>query len=396
MSDYKTIYADYQATAPVDPRVLEAMTPYWQGSFGNPHASEHIVGWRAAQTVEDAAASVASLIGADPDEMIFTSGATEANNLALLGLARRAPDSRRRLLVSTIEHKCVLAAARVLQQREGFAVESIPVDRAGFVDIDALASLLDDHTLAVSIMAVNNEIGTLQDIPRIANLLNRCGVVFHCDAAQAPCAMDVSELAEHADLVSLSGHKIYGPQGIGGLYIRRGLQEAVEPLIHGGGQQGGLRSGTVPMPLCVGMAAATEILRYPEGAEERAAVADRRDAFVRFIQASRFQIVVNGPASDKRHPGNANLCFRGFAAQDILGALQPHLAASTGAACTTGTPEASHVLRAIGLSEVQAESSIRFSFGRFTTDDDITEAARLIVDALETLTSAGLIAESSM
>ena len=395
MSNTKTIYADYQATTPVDPRVLSAMAPYWQESFGNPHASDHIVGWRAAQAVEGAATSVAALIGADPDEVIFTSGATEANNLALLGLARRAPDSRRRILVSAIEHKCVLAAARVLEQREGFTVASIPVDRDGFVDIDALAELLDDRTLAVSIMAVNNEIGTLQDIFRIADLLTRHGVVFHCDAAQAPCAMDISELTAHADLVSLSGHKIYGPQGIGALYVRRGLQEAVEPLIYGGGQQRGLRSGTVPMPLCVGMAAAIDILRQPEDAEERAAVAERRDAFVRHVQSSRFQVSVNGPTPHKRHPGNANLCFRGFAAQDILGALQPRLAASTGAACTTGMPEPSHVLRAIGLSEAQAEASIRFSFGRFTTDDDIMEAARLVADTLETLASAGLVEEGS-
>lgn len=391
----KTIYADYQATAPVDPRVLQAMTPYWQESFGNPHASDHIVGWHAAQTVEDAASSVAALIGADSDEIIFTSGATESNNLALLGLARRASDSRRRILVSAIEHKCVLAAARVLEQREGFVVQSIPVDREGFIDMDALTKLLDDRTLTVSIMAANNEVGSLQDIPHLAGSLARHGVFFHCDAAQAPCAMDISELAEYADLVSLSGHKIYGPQGIGALYVRRGLQEAVEPLVYGGGQQGGLRSGTVPMPLCVGMATATDILRQPEGAKERATVAERRNAFVRLVQASRFQIDINGPALVKRHPGNANLCFRGFAAQDILGALQPHLAASTGAACTTGMPEPSHVLHAIGLSATEAESSIRFSFGRFTTDEDITEAARLVVDTLETLTSAGLVAEGS-
>ena len=264
------------------------------------------------------------------------------------------------------------------------------MDSNGFINLDALEELVDDRTLAVSIMAVNNEIGTLQDVSRIANLLDRYGIVFHCDAAQAPCAMDISELAEHVDLLSLSGHKMYGPQGIGALYVRRGLQGAIEPLIYGGGQQGGLRSGTVPMPLCVGMAVATDILRKPEGIKERAAVAKRRDAFVRLVQASRFQITVNGPALDKRHPGNANLCFRGFAAQDILGALQPYLAASTGAACTTGMPEPSHVLRAIGLNEARAESSIRFSFGRFTTDGDITEAARLVVNTLESLASAGL------
>ena len=234
-----TIYADYQATTPADPRVVEKMTPYWREAFGNPHSSDHIIGWRAAETVREAASSVAALIGADADEMIFTSGATEANNLALLGLARRAPVGRRRILVSAIEHKCVLSAARSLAEREGFTVETIPVDGQGFVDLDALTEQLDETILMVSVMAVNNEIGTIQDIPRIAALLAPHGAVFHCDAAQAPCAMDVSDLAAHADLVSLSGHKVYGPQGIGALYIRRDLQEYIEPLIYGGGQQDG-------------------------------------------------------------------------------------------------------------------------------------------------------------
>ena len=380
-----TIYADYQATTPADPRVVEKMTPYWREAFGNPHSSDHIIGWRAAETVREAASSMAALIGADADEMIFTSGATEANNLALLGLARRAPVGRRRILVSAIEHKCVLSAARSLAEREGFTVETIPVDGQGFVDLDALAERLDETILVVSVMAVNNEIGTIQDIPRIAALLAPYGALFHCDAAQAPCATLHYELVTHADLISLSGHKVYGPQGIGALYIRRDVHEHIEPLIYGGGQQDGLRSGTVPMPLCVGMAAAAEIIRTSEGAEERGRLARQRDSFIRLLQNSRFPVAVNGPTSDRRHPGNANLRFDGFSAQDILGSLQPRLAASTGAACTSGIPEPSHVLRALGLSEAEAESSIRFSFGRFTTDDEVEQAADLVVETLESL-----------
>ena len=359
------------------------MVPYWNDFFGNPHSSDHVIGWRAAETVREAASSVAALIGADADEVIFTSGATEANNLALLGLARRAPQSRRRILVSAIEHKCVLASARALADQEGFAVETIPVDGAGFVDLAALAEKLGETVLVVSIMAVNNEIGTIQDIPRVAELLAPHGILLHCDAAQAPCAMDMSDLATHADLVSLSGHKIYGPQGIGALYIRRDVQERIEPLIYGGGQQEGLRSGTVPVPLCAGMAAAAELLCAPEASEERARLARQRDTFIRLLKSEPFTTALNGPTGNLRHSGNVNVQFTGFDAHSILGALQPRLAASTGSACTSGTPEPSHVLRALRLSEAEAESSIRFSFGRFTTDEEIEEAARLVVQALE-------------
>ncbi len=380
----KTIYADYQATTPVDPRVLEKMMPFWGESFGNPHSSDHVVGWKVAKAVEESMISVAGLVGADPDEIVFTSGATEANNLALFGLARRAPESRRRILVSAIEHKCVLAAVRALEEREGFTVDTVPVDREGFIDLDTLESMVDDSVLAVSVMAVNNEVGTIQDLPAITGLLARHGVVFHCDAAQAPCAMDVSRLAEYADLISLSGHKVYGPQGIGVLYVRRDLQTDIEPLIYGGGQQNGLRSGTVPVPLCVGMAAAAEIVEA-EGSRERPEVAKQRDLFVNLLSDSGFPVALNGPAWDRRHPGNANLRFDGFASQDILGALQPGLAASAGAACTSGIPEPSHVLSAMGISESEADSSIRFSFGRFTSGLEIREAATLVTKALESL-----------
>ena len=383
--DTATIYADYQATTPVDPRVVTKMAPYWGELFGNAHSSDHVIGWQADKAVREAAASIAALIGADPDEIIFTSGATESNNLALLGLARRAPTGRQRILVSAIEHKCVLAAARRLSVHEGFTVETVPVDSEGFVDLNALEKCLDRNVLAVSSMAVNNEVGTIQDIPRIAALLAPYGIVLHCDAAQAPCAMDVSDLAVHADMVSLSGHKMYGPQGIGALYIRRDLQDRIEPLIYGGGQQAGLRSGTVPMPLCVGMGAAAELLSGHEAFEERTRVALQRDSFVRHLQRGYDSLAVNGAIGDRRHPCNSNLRFDGFDAQDILGTLQPRLAASTGAACASGIPEPSHVLGALGLTETQSKASIRFSFGRFTTEDDIEAAARFVLEALDSL-----------
>ena len=379
----RTIYADYQATTPVDPRVVEQMAPNWSERFGNPHSNDHVIGWQAADAVREAASSVAALIGADPDEVIFTSGATEANNLALLGLARRAPSGRRRILVSAIEHKCVLAAAGSLAEREGFVVETIPVDGEGFVDLETLETMVDETVLAVSIMAVNNEVGTIQDVQNISKVLSPYGILFHCDAAQAPCAMATSTFAAHADLISLSGHKVYGPKGIGALYIRRDVQDRIEPIIYGGGQQAGLRSGTVPTPLCVGMAAAVKILNSPDGAEERMRVAGQRDSFVRMLRESLPLVTINGPMGEHRHPGNANLRIGGLVAQDILGSLQPNLAASTGAACTSGIPEPSHVLRALGLSTAEAESSIRFSFGRFTTDSEVEEAAGLVAAATE-------------
>ena len=385
MQDGKLIYADYQATTPVDPRVVERMAPYWNEAFGNPHSSDHVVGWRAEKAVQEAAESVAGLIGADADEIIFTSGATEANNLALFGLARRAPPGRNRILVSAVEHKCVLAAARALSAREGFVVETIPVDGEGFVAPADVEERLDDDVLVVSVMAVNNEVGTIQDIPRIGALLAARDIPLHCDAAQAPCAMEMGGLATHADLISLSGHKVYGPQGIGVLHIRRALQARVEPLIHGGGQQNGLRSGTVPLPLCVGMGAAAALLSGARAEDERKRVARQRNRFVDLLSAGDWRVLVSGPSAGRRHPGNANIRFDGFDARDLLGVLQPRLAASSGAACASGSPEPSHVLAALGLPGVSNDASIRFSFGRFTDDAEIEEAAGLVAAALHAL-----------
>lgn len=386
-----TIYLDHQATTPVDPRVFAEMTPYFADSFGNPHSSDHCLGWESARVAEASAARIARRVGADADEIIFTSGATESNNLALLGLGHRAAGGeRRRILLSAVEHKCVLAAGRALQERYGFAVESVPVDKEGFVEMSLLEDMLDEDVLAVSIMAVNNEIGTIQDIEGISRLVRSCGALFHCDAAQAAVAMELEELGSHTDVLSLSSHKMYGPKGIGVIYIARRLQDRFEPLIYGGGQQYGLRSGTVPVPLCVGTAAAVDLLAGDAAEQERANLRRRRDAIIEKLTSLPWPVVLNGPVGRARHPGNANIRFTGFAAHDILSALQPSLAASTGSACTSGIPEPSHVLRAIGLGSDEAESSVRFSLGFGTSDEDVDEAVGLIDETLGRLSTAGL------
>ncbi|ADE13307.1 Cysteine desulfurase [Nitrosococcus halophilus Nc 4] len=377
-----TLYFDYQASTPIDPRVLAAMMPFWRESFGNPHASDHRLGWRAGLAVDEACERVARLIGADADEIVFTSGATEANNLALLGLSRRrSGGNRRRILVSAIEHKCILRAAQAVSEQLGFSVELLPVCSNGCVDLDYLSQTLDQDVLLVSVMAMNNEIGTIQDLREIYKIISKSESYFHCDAAQAPVALDLNYLAETADMVSLSGHKMYGPQGVGALYIRRDLQREIEPLFYGGGQQAGLRSGTVPLPLVIGMAKAAELVTSSEANEERKRVQEMRNRFVYLLKKRIPSLVLNGPEFSVRHPGNANLRFPSVAAEDLLLALQPRLAASTGAACTTGIPEPSHVLRAIGLSAEETDASIRFSFGRFTESAHIDEAIELISTA---------------
>ena len=386
-----TIYLDHQATTPLDPRVFAEMAPYHSESFGNPHSSDHALGWESARAIEKSAVRVAQLVGADPDEIIFTSGATESNNMALLGLGRRATGgNRHRVLVSAIEHKCILASARELEEKCQFTIEKIPVDRHGCVDLSELDDMLSDDVLIVSVMAVNNEIGTVQDIRTISDYARRHGVVFHCDAAQAPLAMPIDWLATHADILSLSGHKMYGPKGIGIIYIARALRKRIEPLIYGGGQQEGLRSGTLPVPLCIGMGAAAELLAGEYAEEQRRELRRRRDDFVHRLSELPWSISLNGPEGDKRHSGNANICFHGFSAHEILGTLQPRLAASTGSACTSGIPEPSHVLRAAGLDIDEAESSIRFSLGFSTSDDDVDNAVNLIDNALERLSKVGL------
>lgn len=371
------------------------MIPYLRDSFGNPHSTEHCIGWEAARAVEQAAERIAPLVRADADEIIFTSGATESNNLAILGLARRsAGGERRRILLSAIEHKSVLAVGRALERHYGFSVEKIPVDSAGFIELHALKDMLDEDVLAISVVAVNNEIGTIQDVQQIARLAECYGAVFHCDAAQAPIALLPDLNWPQGAILSLSAHKMYGPKGIGVVAIPREIQQTIEPLIYGGGQQNGLRSGTVPVPLCVGMGLAAQLLTTGDAEIRRVALRRRRDAFVNELKTLPWPISVNGPIGRARHPGNINVQFVGFSAQVILNALQPRIAASTGSACTSGFPEPSHVLRAIGLTSDEAESSIRFSLGFGTTDQDIDDALEIIDEALRRLSILGRVSSA--
>ena len=386
-----TIYLDHQASTPTDPRVFEAIKPYFLTKFGNPHSSDHIYGWQSAKAVDDAAAKVAYMLGGDADEVIFTSGATESNNLALLGLAHGNADTKRnRVLVSAIEHKSVLASAKALQDQLGFKIETLPVDSDGTIILSALEEALDARVLLVSTILVNHEIGSIQPLNEISKLCAAHGTLLHCDATQAPIAMDMQQASEQADLISLSAHKVYGPKGLGALFVRRDAQSKLAPTIHGGGQQNHLRSGTMPTPLCVGMGIAAELLTGESAQDEREVLHKLSDRLIAGLENLEYPIHLNGSPLSNRHPGNANVRFEGFAAQDILGALQPKIAASTGSACTTGMPEPSYILTAIGLTAAEAESSIRFSPGRYTTEEDIDEAVTLIQQALDNLSKHGL------
>jgi len=382
----KTIYLDYQATTPVDQRVIEAMIPHFSAQFGNPHSSEHVLGWQAAASVEDSKAKVAKLVGADSDEIIFTSGATESNNLALFGLAGRRSFKRNKIMLSPIEHKSVLAVARELSNKHGIEIVMIPVSQEGLVDINFIADKMDNSVLAISINSVSNEIGTIQPLADIGVIAQKHSAIFHCDAAQALSALDVDVFEMHIDLLSLSAHKIYGPKGIGALYVKREHFNKIEPQILGGGQQNNLRSGTLPAPLCVGFGKAAELMSANNVISERKRIAVLRDRFVNNLTIhNSWNIYSNGPNNCIRHPGNSNIRFEGFSAHDILSALQPNVAASSGSACTSGTTESSYVLRAIGLSDDLASSSIRFSFGRFTSEGDIDEALGYINEALKSI-----------
>lgn len=375
------IYADYQASTPMDPRVAEQLGRYFAEQSANPHSEEHAFGWRAAEQLRTASEQIAQQLNCDPDEIIFTSGATEANNLALLGLAAHNTAQRRRVIVSAVEHKSVLAAARATQHY-GCTVEILPVNSEGIIALDRLENLLDDDVLAVSVMTVNNEVGSIQPVGAIAALCEKYGCWFHTDAAQAlACENSLLTHLPRASLISLSAHKIYGPQGIGVLYAERIVQKHMQPVIHGGGQQANLRSGTVPVPLCRSFADALALMHGPAASCERDRIRKLRDSFVAHI-LTLDGVKLNGPPLADRHPGNANLCFTGLHAKDLLQNLQPAVAASTGAACTSGAPEPSHALLAMGLSHDDAESAIRFSLGRFTTEVDVHRLFELVSSAV--------------
>ena len=370
------IYLDYQATTPLDPRVHEAMLPYLQDKFGNPH-SEHSFGWEAAEAVDEAARNVAASIGADVGEIVFTSGATEANNLAIQGIARSTGRRGDHIVTTAIEHKCVLHTALSLSD-SGFSVDVIPVDRSGLVDLAALEAKLTDDTAMVSVMMANNEIGTVQPIAEIGALCRDRGIVFHTDAAQAAGKLPIDVAMLNIDLLSLSGHKIYGPKGIGALYVSRHCPCPLAPLTIGGAQQQGLRAGTVPPFLCAGLGEACRIA-CAELARDRAHSEALRDTFWSILSSHLPDTVINGDMV-YRLPHNLNILFPGNDADSLLASVQGEIAASTGSACNAGLIEPSYVLLALGLSLEEANSSIRFGFGRFTSMDDVERAAILLAD----------------
>lgn len=378
------IYLDHQATTPVDPAVMEAMLPYFTQRFGNPHSADHAVGWDAAAAVQKAQQQVATQIGADADEIIFVSGATEANNLALKGLIDHpVRKTRNRILVSCIDHKSVLASARELRDRHGFTLQEIPVTNTGVLDMNAFEDMLGDDVLVASIGLVNGEIGSIQPLEEIANLTRKHGVLLHTDAAQAPVAMDLKHTSQLVDLLSLSAHKMYGPQGIGALFIERSLQRHMRPLISGGGQQNNLRSGTVPLPLAVGMGAAASIWSSEKSKTIQDHLKLMRDRLTHALFSKNKGIKLNGPPLHQRHPGNVNVRLDGVDANTLLCQLQPIISASTGSACSTGQIEASYVLRKIGLTSEQAQSSIRTSVGVKTSFSDVDIAAECISSLLK-------------
>jgi len=375
------IYLDYQATTPVDPRVLAAMLPYFTEKFGNPGSTSHSFGREAALAVENARGQLAEIIGADPREIVFTSGATESNNLAIKGAANFAHETRRHVITAATEHKCVLESCRALED-QGFRVTYLPVERNGLVDIQRLEDEIGDDTLLVSIMAVNNEIGVIQPLAEIGALCRAHGAYFHCDAAQAigRIALDVDAMA--IDLLSISGHKIYGPKGVGALYVRRRPRVRLAPLLSGGGQERGLRSGTLPTPLCVGIGIAATIAGA-EMADEAARLRDLRERLYSGLKERIPDLVVNGD-EEHRIAGNLNISFPGIDAEVLMENLGD-LAVSTGSACTSASVEPSYVLRAIGLDDTLARASLRFGLGRFTQAAEIDYATQAIADAVERL-----------
>ncbi|EKF9371664.1 IscS subfamily cysteine desulfurase [Vibrio cholerae] len=376
------IYLDYSATCPVDPRVAEKMVQYMtmDGTFGNPASRSHRYGWQAEEAVDTAREQIAALLNADPREIVFTSGATESDNLAIKGVAHFYNKQGKHIITSKTEHKAVLDTMRQLE-REGFEVTYLDPESNGLVDLAKLEAVMRDDTILVSIMHVNNEIGVVQDIAAIGELCRSRKVVFHVDAAQSAgkVAIDVQEMK--VDLISLSAHKAYGPKGIGALYVRRKPRIRLEAQMHGGGHERGFRSGTLPTHQIVGMGEAFRIAKeeLQQDYDQALKLRNRLLDGIKDMEA----VTINGDL-DQRVPHNLNVSFAFVEGESLLMALKD-LAVSSGSACTSASLEPSYVLRALGLNDELAHSSIRFSFGRFTTEAEIDYAIELIRVAVDKL-----------
>jgi len=380
MTPHFPIYMDYGATTPVDPRVVDAMIPWLREHFGNPASRSHAWGWEAEEAVEKARVDVAALLNADPREIVWTSGATESNNLALKGAAHFYASRGKHLVTVKTEHKAVLDTMRELE-RQGFEVTYLDVQEDGLLDLDRFRDALRPDTILASVMLVNNEIGVIQDIPAIGAMCRERGIVLHVDAAQATGKVGIDMATLPVDLMSLASHKTYGPKGIGALYVRRKPRVRLEAQMHGGGHERGMRSGTLPTHQCVGMGEAFRIARAEMGTEsERVRMLQQRLlAGIGQIE----QVFINGHL-EKRVPHNVNASFNYVEGESLIMGIKG-LAVSSGSACTSASLEPSYVLRALGRSDELAHSSLRMTIGRFTTEADIDYAVNTLQDRVARL-----------
>ena len=367
------VYLDYAATTPVDKRVAEKMIPYLTETFGNPASNSHAFGWEAEEAVEKARANIAALINADPKEIIFTSGATESDNLAIKGAANFYKTKGKHLITVKTEHKAVLDTMRELE-RQGFEVTYLGVQENGLIDLEELKAAIRDDTVLISVMWVNNEIGVVQDIPAIGEICRERKIIFHVDAAQACGKVPVDVEAAKIDLLSMSGHKVYGPKGIGALYVRRKPRVRLEAQMHGGGHERGFRSGTLPTHQIVGMGEAFRIAKE-ELEQDMAHYRKLRDIFLKGIEGIE-EVYINGDL-EHRAPNNLNVSFNFVEGESLIMAVK-ELAVSSGSACTSASLEPSYVLRALGRNDELAHSSLRITFGRMTTEEEVQFAAELI------------------
>ncbi len=378
------IFMDSQSTTPVDPRVLEAMIPYFTEKFGHPASRNHPFGWEAEGGVDKAREQIAKLIGArDPKEVVFTSGGTEAINLALKGVAEMYREKGNHIVTTTIEQRATLDVCKRLE-RQGFEVTYVPVGRDGLIDVEAVRAALTDKTILISVMFANNEIGTIQPVAELGKLAKEKGIIFHTDATQALGKIPVDVEAMGIDLLSATAHMIYGPKGVGALYVRRkGPRVRLAPMVDGGGHERGMRSGTVPVPLVVGFGKAAEICREVMG-EESKRLAGLRDRLQEQILSKLDEAYLNGHP-DRRLPHNLNISFAYVEGESVLMGLNREAALASGSACTSATLEPSYVISALGVDSELAHSSIRFGLHRFSTEEEVDFVARKTVEVIHRL-----------
>jgi len=378
----RAVYLDGLATTPVDPRVLDAMLPYLTVSYGNPHSRTHVYGWEAESAIEKARKDIADLIGANEKEIVFTSGATESNNAAIKGIARfYARDGKKHIITTQTEHKCVLDSCRKLET-EGFDVTYLPVQKNGLVDVEQFRAAIRPDTIVASVMFLNNEIGVIQPVAELGEICRENKVFFHTDGAQALGKIPISVNDMKIDAMSLSGHKIYGPKGIGALYVRRRPRVRMAPLIDGGGQERGLRSGTLPANLVVGFGKACEIAKQDMDIDG-ARIEELSSRLLNGLTSQLEHCTLNGDSLD-RYPGCVNISFAFVEGESLLMGMK-QLAVSSGSACTSASLEPSYVLRALGVEEDLAHSSIRYGIGRFTTEQEVDWAVESTVKQVKRL-----------